>query len=109
MSMSRFGRPLLRSIGFGREKIDCPDLRAGRLASLPIRRREHSLSHDRCQSDKLEHIPRDEQQRVEQFFFFAGGTAPSEKDEEDGYRTYHGDDEVHYIERRLPKLLHPES
>jgi hypothetical protein len=57
----------------------------------------------------LEHIPRNEQQCVEQLLFFARGTAPSEEDHEDGYRAYHGDDEVHYVERRLPKLLFPES
>jgi hypothetical protein len=33
ISMSRFVRPLLRSIGFGRENIDCPDLRAERSAT----------------------------------------------------------------------------
>lgn len=38
ISMSRFVRPLLRSIGFGRENIDCPDLRADRSVTrrLPV-------------------------------------------------------------------------
>ena len=98
-------------MGFGRENIDCPDLRpersANNLRHRSRSRQGYSLSHDRRQPHKLEHVTCDEQQRVEQLLFFACGTAPGEEDNENGYRTYHCDDEVHYIERRLPKLLQP--
>jgi hypothetical protein len=112
ISMSRFARPLLRSIGFGRENIDCPDLRAECVSATNQTDQKaadqwqvHSLSHHRRQPDELEHVTCDEQQRIEQLFFFARGAAPGEEYNEDGYRTYQGDDEVQDVERRLPKLL----
>ena len=54
----------------------------------------HSLSHHRRKPYELEHVPRDEYQRVEQLFFLARGSAAGEKYNEDGYRTYDRNDEV---------------
>lgn len=65
----------------------------------------HSLPHHRRQPDELKYVPRDEQQRIEQFFFFTGGATLGEEYNEDRYRTYQGDDEVQDVKRRLPKLL----
>jgi len=72
---------------------------------LSIERQAHSLSHHRRQPDELEHVPRNEEQCIEQLFFFARGAAASEEYNEDGYRAYQSDDEVQDVERRLPKSL----
>ena len=68
----------------------------------------HSLSHHRRQPDELEYVPGNEQQRIEQLFFFTSGATSGEGDNKDGYRTYQCDNEVQDVERRLPKLLHPQ-
>ena len=67
------------------------------------------LPHHRRQPDKLQHVPRDEEQRIEQLLLFAGGPTRSEEYNEDCHRAYQGDDKVQDIKRGLPELLHPQS
>lgn len=81
-----------RSIGFGREKIDWPDLQTNKIsygvAGLQESRRSARdgllvgggdvLSHDCGQSAKLKNVSGYEEQGVQQLFLFAGVTTSGE-------------------------------
>jgi hypothetical protein len=65
----------LISIGFGREKIDCPDLRAPRQNNAKMESKDSVLSHHCRQSSKLQNVPCDQKEGIEYFLFLAACSA----------------------------------
>lgn len=66
-----------------------------------------SLSYDGREAAELEHVPRDEEERVEDLLLFARRAAPREGEHEKRQRAEGRHDEIEDVEWVFPELLIP--